>query len=33
MDLPIWQLSQHVRTGLPLWVAEVVATFGLLTVI
>jgi len=32
-DLPIWQLSQHVRTGFPLWVAEVVATFGLLTVI
>src|ERR1700756_2040852 len=32
-DLPIWQLSQHVRTGLPQWVAEVVATFGLLTVI
>jgi glycerol uptake facilitator-like aquaporin len=32
-DLPVWQLSQHVRTGLPQWVAEVVATFGLLTVI
>ena len=32
-DLPIWQLSQHVRSGLPQWVAEVVATFGLLTVI
>ena len=32
-DLPMWQLSHHVRTGLPLWVAEVVATFGLLTVI
>jgi len=31
--LPIWQLSQHARTGLPQWVAEVVATFGLLTVI
>jgi glycerol uptake facilitator-like aquaporin len=31
--LPILQLSQHVRTGLPQWVAEVVATFGLLTVI
>jgi len=31
-DLPMWQLSHHVRTGLPLWVAEVVATFGLLTV-
>jgi glycerol uptake facilitator-like aquaporin len=31
--LPIWQLSQHARTGLPQWVAEVIATFGLLTVI
>jgi glycerol uptake facilitator-like aquaporin len=32
-DLPIWQLSQHVRTGLPQWVAELIATFGLLSVI
>jgi glycerol uptake facilitator-like aquaporin len=32
-DLPIWQLSQHARTGLPQWVAEVIATFGLLAVI
>jgi glycerol uptake facilitator-like aquaporin len=32
-DLPLWQFSQHVRTGVPQWVAEVVATFGLLTVI
>ena len=32
-DLPIWQLSQHVRTGIPQWVAEIVATFGLLLVI
>lgn len=31
--LPILQLSQHVRTGLPQWVAEIVATFGLLMVI
>ena len=31
--LPVWQLSQHARTGLPQWVAEVVATYGLLTVI
>ena len=31
--LPVWQLSQHARTGLPQWVAEVVATFGLLTMI
>jgi glycerol uptake facilitator-like aquaporin len=32
-DLPIWQLSTHVRTGLPQWIAEIVATFGLLVVI
>ena len=32
-DLPILQVSQHVRSGLPQWVAEVVATFGLLMVI
>jgi glycerol uptake facilitator-like aquaporin len=32
-DLPIWQLSQHARAGLPQWIAELVATFGLLTVI
>jgi glycerol uptake facilitator-like aquaporin len=32
-DLPVWQLSQHARTGFPQWVAEVIATFGLLTVI
>jgi glycerol uptake facilitator-like aquaporin len=32
-NLPIWQLSQHPRTGPPQWVAEVVATFGLLMVI
>ena len=32
-DLPVWQLSHHIRTGLPQWVAEVVATFGLLMVI
>jgi glycerol uptake facilitator-like aquaporin len=32
-DLPLWQLSQHVRTGPSQWVAEVIATFGLLTVI
>jgi glycerol uptake facilitator-like aquaporin len=31
--LPVWQLSEHIRTGLPQWVAEVIATFGLLTVI
>jgi len=32
-DLPILQLSQHARTGMPQWVAEIVATFGLLIVI
>ena len=32
-DLPLWQLSHHVRTGMPQWVAEIVATFGLLMVI
>jgi glycerol uptake facilitator-like aquaporin len=32
-DLPVWQLSQHVRAGVPQWVAEVIATFGLLSVI
>jgi glycerol uptake facilitator-like aquaporin len=31
--LPIWQLSQHVRTGIPQWAAEAIATFGLLAVI
>jgi glycerol uptake facilitator-like aquaporin len=31
--LPVWQLSQHARTGFGLWVAEIVATFGLLMVI
>jgi glycerol uptake facilitator-like aquaporin len=32
-DLPILQLSQHVRTGIGQWVAEAVATFGLLVTI
>ena len=32
-DLPILQLSKHARTGMPQWVAEIVATFGLLVVI
>jgi glycerol uptake facilitator-like aquaporin len=31
--LPVLQLSQHVRSGLGQWVAEIVATFGLLMVI
>ena len=32
-DLPIWQLSTKVRTGTGQWVAEAVATAGLLLVI
>jgi glycerol uptake facilitator-like aquaporin len=32
-ELPILQFSQHVRTGIGQWVAEVVATFGLLVTI
>jgi glycerol uptake facilitator-like aquaporin len=32
-DLPLWQISHHVRTGSGQWVAEIVATFGLLMVI
>ena len=32
-DLPVWQLSTHIRTGAPQWVAEITATFGLLAVI
>ena len=32
-ELPLWQLSTHVRTGPAQWVAEAVATFGLLLVV
>lgn len=32
-DLPLVQISQHIRTGGPQWVAEGVATFGLIAVI
>ena len=32
-ELPVLELSQHVRTGPGQWVAEAVATFGLLIVI
>jgi glycerol uptake facilitator-like aquaporin len=32
-DLPVWQFSQHAREGVAQWWSEVVATFGLLTVI
>ena len=31
--LPILQFSEHVRSGPPQWLAEVIATFGLLAVI
>jgi glycerol uptake facilitator-like aquaporin len=32
-ELPVWQLSVHVRTGRAQWLAEGVATFGLLLVV
>lgn len=32
-DLPLIQASLHARTGLPQWLGEVVATFGLLMVV
>lgn len=32
-ELPLWQLSQHVRTGSGQWLAEGVASFGLIAVI
>lgn len=32
-ELPIWQVSTHVRSGLSQWLAEAVATFGLLLTI
>jgi glycerol uptake facilitator-like aquaporin len=32
-DLPLIQASLHARTGLPQWLGEVVATFGLLMII
>jgi len=32
-DLPIWQLSTHGRTGFGQWLAEIIATFGLLMII
>lgn len=31
--LPLFFASQHARTGWPMWIAEAVATFGLLAVI
>ncbi len=32
-ELPAWQVSEHVRAGPAQWLAEVVATFGLLLVV
>jgi glycerol uptake facilitator-like aquaporin len=32
-ELPLWQTSAHVRTGAAQWLAEFVATFGLLLVV
>jgi glycerol uptake facilitator-like aquaporin len=32
-ELPVWQASAHVRTGPAQWLAEAVATFGLLLVV
>jgi glycerol uptake facilitator-like aquaporin len=32
-ELPIWQLSTHVRSGPAQWLAEAIATFGLLLVV
>jgi glycerol uptake facilitator-like aquaporin len=32
-ELPVWQLSTHIRTGPAQWLAEGIATFGLLLVV
>jgi glycerol uptake facilitator-like aquaporin len=32
-ELPVWQLSTHVRSGSAQWLAEAIATFGLLLVV
>lgn len=32
-DLPVWEISRHGRTGTGQWVAETVATFGLLMIV
>jgi glycerol uptake facilitator-like aquaporin len=32
-ELPVWQASAHMRTGPAQWLAEAVATFGLLLVV
>jgi glycerol uptake facilitator-like aquaporin len=31
--VPVWQASEHIRTGTAQWLAEAVATFGLLLVV
>src|ERR1700736_5269338 len=32
-ELPVWQLPPHIRTGPGQWLAEGIATFGLLLVV
>lgn len=32
-EVPVWQLSTHIRTGPAQWLAEGVATFGLLLIV
>jgi len=32
-EIPVWQASAHIRTGPAQWLAEAVATFGLLLVV
>jgi glycerol uptake facilitator-like aquaporin len=32
-ELPLWQFSLHARTGFAQWLAEAVATFGLILVV
>jgi glycerol uptake facilitator-like aquaporin len=32
-EVPVFMTSQHVRTGMPQWLSEGIATFGLLAVI
>jgi glycerol uptake facilitator-like aquaporin len=32
-ELPVWQLSTHVRSGPAQWLAEAVATFGLILIV
>jgi glycerol uptake facilitator-like aquaporin len=32
-ELPVWQFSTHIRTGTGQWLAEAIATFGLLLTI